>query len=57
MCASRMAKRQRRYILSDFSKDYKLMRKHCLDMSCLDVVIAMLASGEVLYEAPKRDVF
>ncbi len=36
---------------SHFRKDYKLMQKRGLNMSRLDAVIAMLASGKVLDEA------
>ena len=36
---------------SHFRRDYKLMKKHGLDMSRIDAVIAMLASGESLDEA------
>jgi len=36
---------------SHFRRDYKLMKKRGLDMSRIDAVIAMLASGESLDEA------
>ena len=35
---------------SRFRKDYKLMQKRGLDMSRLDEIIAMLASGDTLDE-------
>ena len=36
---------------SRFRKDYKLMQKRGLDMTRLDTVITMLASGETLDES------
>ena len=36
---------------SRFRKDYKLMQKRGLDMTRLDAVITMLASGETLDES------
>ena len=36
---------------SHFRRDYKLMKKRGLDMSRIDAVIAMLASGDALDEA------
>ncbi len=35
---------------SRFCKDYKLMQKRGLEMSCLDEVIAIFAFGDVLDE-------
>ena len=35
---------------SRFCKDYKLMQKRGLEMSCLDEVIAIFALGDVLDE-------
>ncbi len=35
---------------SRFRKDYKLMQERGLEMSCLDEVIAILASGDMLDE-------